>query len=533
MTFRDHIDKFISMEEDQEGKRVLNDEQSAVFKDILKNYKRGGTAFLQGEGGSGKTVTIMALKKFCDANGISCALTASTGKAGSAIGGVTIHSFINLSMKENNYADKVEDAFVLDRKDDYTIDIPDILVIDEASMIGHRLLKEIMKTGFPYILFVGDVHQLAPVKDKVVDWRSFVGQYYQLFKVMRTKVPELIEIFSDFRKQKEGLIENIRIEDYINGKNIVRVDYQDIDKMPINTECTFVGYRNKLVEQLANKLTDEKHNMYNLNVGVTITVMKVNEKRPKKNPAGYFEREFVTVQKFFNGEDVQIIPIEGVTQELIAKGYTTYGKWRLKLSKNGILITNTKAKVMYGDVESMEDKYFISFPQDEVLEYCTLSVVGGDTFALVWDGSEDEFKGMIDFYFGELYPYLRKFQVVQQHFKGKHPDLSYLGIDVKNKILKLGQTEFMDWYADHDDSFLRKRGWKHLLNAKKVVSARPTTARTIHKAQGVSVPAILVSKDSFYGASKDAQYVAITRPKHGIIFVDNVPENWKRKDLEQ
>ena len=85
MTFRDHIDKFISMEEDQEGKRVLNDEQSAVFKDILKNYKRGGTAFLQGEGGSGKTVTIMALKKFCDANGISCALTASTGKAGSCL----------------------------------------------------------------------------------------------------------------------------------------------------------------------------------------------------------------------------------------------------------------------------------------------------------------------------------------------------------------------------------------------------------------------------------------------------------------
>ena len=48
---------------------------------------------------------------------------------------------------------------------------------------------------------------------------------------------------------------------------------------------------------------------------------------------------------------------------------------------------------------------------------------------------------------------------------------------------------------------MRKKRWADFLSVKSVVSARPTTSRTIHKAQGISVPAVVVTDMSFYGAS--------------------------------
>ncbi len=520
----------IEKNQENNGKRVLTPEQASIFRDIVAKYRAGGIGVLQGKAGSGKTVLIKAIKKYCDTNGVSCALTASTGKAGSAIGGSTIHSYLGLTMTQNDSAENVEDAFVLGTREDASAEDPDILIIDEASMIGQKMLREILAREFKYILFVGDFNQLQPVKDKKVEWNLIASSYYELTKTLRAKDPELIQVFEDFKLQKEGELVDLNIFDYINGRNIVEVDYVDVDTMPANTECTFVGYRNKLVEQMSKRLTAKDHKLMNLNVGVTITAMVVDKDNPETNESGYFNREFKSFAKFFNGEDVTIEPIPDVTQQLVARGWTKYGKWHLKLTKNGIIVTDSTAEVKFGDAESRDPKFYISFPQDEVLEYCTLSIIEDDTFALVWDGTEDEFEGMVEFYFGELYPYLNKFNQIKKYFKKEKADISVLDAESRKKIQEMTKSGFMLWYESHNDTYHRKNGWKNLLNAKKVVSARPTTARTIHKSQGISVPAVILSSDSFYGASKDAQYVAVSRAKHGIILIKDVPTNWKDKN---
>jgi ATP-dependent exoDNAse (exonuclease V) alpha subunit len=91
---------------------------------------------------------------------------------------------------------------------------------------------------------------------------------------------------------------------------------------------------------------------------------------------------------------------------------------------------------------------------------------------------------------------------------------------------------FKQAYDQSDISTYRKRAWADFMSAKSVVTARYTTSRTIHKSQGISVPCIVITNNSFYGASRSAEYVGVTRGKHGIILIDNVPNIAKGEDDE-
>ena len=529
MTFQQTIQKFVNMEVDVGGKRVLNDQQASIFRSIISNYKQGGLDVVTGGAGTGKSTVVSAIKKYCDSKGISCVITASTGKAASGINGVTIHSFINLSMKENNDANSVDEALVL-KRGEIEADIPQILIVDEFSQVGTQLLREIKKTGFPYIVFFGDAGQLPPVKQVAVDWVAEADHYYSLTKVMRAKDERLLKMFHDFRVHKEGTLENVKMQDYINGDNILEMDFADIDSMPRNTEVSFIGYRNKLVDMMANMLTHKKHNIYNLNLGVQVTAMVVEKEKdgtPIKDARGYFKRSFTNQRAKYNGEDVEIIKLDGTTQKLVKDGYAMHGKWKLKLSKKGIIITDSTAKILPYDMEPVADKYWLSFPTDEILEHTTLVAIDGDTFSLLWDDTQDEYNDMLEYYFSLLHPYLRKLQIVKKHYKGEHADLGALDYSIREAVKSHKNLKsFMVWYDSHEDTSFRKLRWKDFLNASSVVSARYSTARTVTKAQGLSIPCVILSEDSFYGASKAAQYVAVSRAKYGIIILKNLPE-WK------
>jgi len=531
--FRESVQMFESMDSHivKSGKRKLNDEQAPIFRDIIGKYASGGKAFLHGQGGSGKSVLINALKKYCDANEITCAVTASTGKAASALGGVTIHSYIGLSMHENENAQSVEDAFKLSAKPK-DMDFPDILIIDEASMIGESLLREITKVGFPYILFVGDTSQLRPVKDVQVDWNSYVSWSYYLHRNMRAQDADIVRVFDHFREHKEGSRTHINIRDYINGRNIIELDYADTKPLPKGTESCFIGYRNRLVEKFATRLKSEENTRFNLNVGINITKMIVEKGKEDLNKWGGYDRQFVQETAYYNGEDVDIVKLTDVTKKLVANKTARFGKWNLKLAKKGIIITDSTAPIEREANESKAPKFWISFPPEDVLEYTTLSVINGDTFALVWDGIESEFKEMEQFYFSELFPYLQKFQAIKTYFSKKRDEakMHLLDADVRSAMTLMSRSEFMSWYELHDDTKFRKKGWTELYSAKSVVSARPSISRTTTKAQGISVPSIIICEDSFYGADKSAQYVAVSRARHGIIILKNVPDDWKNTD---
>lgn len=143
----------------------------------LQILKSGKNVFLTGEPGSGKSYTINQFKEWLEIERIPYAVTASTGIAATHIGGVTIHSWSGIGIKE-----EVSDAFIeniniskpyVAKKIQYT----KVLIIDEISMLSAETLNNIERIisgvrgsfmgsdpwGGMQIVFVGDFFQLPPV----------------------------------------------------------------------------------------------------------------------------------------------------------------------------------------------------------------------------------------------------------------------------------------------------------------------------------------------------------------------------------
>ena len=67
--------------------------------DALKIIKTGANVFLTGAPGSGKTYTINQYVAYLRSHKIKPAITASTGVASTHIGGITIHSWCGIGIK--------------------------------------------------------------------------------------------------------------------------------------------------------------------------------------------------------------------------------------------------------------------------------------------------------------------------------------------------------------------------------------------------------------------------------------------------
>jgi hypothetical protein len=438
-----------------------------------------------------------------------------------------------LKMMQNNDAENRDDALQLSSDLSEELDMPDILIIDEASMVGQKIFSAIDKAQFPFVLFVLDSSQLPPVKEKKVDWRNITSLQYTLTKTLRAKDERLMQLFNDFREYKNGALPDFSLAEYINGDNIVSIDFRDIDYIPANSECCAVGYRNKLVEFLVGKLTSPEHTLYNLNTGISMTAIVAVDDVPLDT--GYFKREFVEKQVFYNGEDVSIIKLQKETEQLVSNGYCMHNGHRLSMNKNktGIMISaDQRCKIPYGAKEPKEDKAYLGFPPNDVVEKCTLACINNETYILLWDGTEEEYGNILDMYFQRLLPHLKVTQAIKKYRKDKNTDLYILPYEIKMNLKKLSQRDFNSWFEDTIESKTRKSRWKDFLSAKNVASARYTTSRSIHKSQGISVPAVIITDHSFFGASLDAQYVAATRMKQGLILVTNTPDDWKGKEME-
>lgn len=536
MKLSELIKKFEAMDnEETGGKRVLTEDQKYIFKDIITNYKKVKYALLDARSGSGKTTLIRALQNYCNQQDISLVVTASTGKAASSLGGQTIHSFLGLRMEANDNAEKVEDALQLTVKENNDNIIPDILIIDEASMIGEKLLKAIKNANFPFVFFVMDSEQLPPVKEKKVEWEKIADLKYTLTKTLRAKDPEMVRLFNDFKSYKEGNIKDFNLDDYVNNKNIIKINWNECDYIPKNSQCTAVGYRNALVEYLVENLTQDGHNLYCLNSGIIETRMTVDEE-PKLNSNGYYVRKFKDVPIFYNGEDVKIDLLQKETKILATMGYVKYKGYSISMNskKNGLIVSPHESCSIYPPTkEPLEDKIYISFPPDDVLEHTTLACVNDKHFILLWDNSEDEFNNILSEKFNRLLPRLKVLKSVKNWYK-KFDELSISNLDseIQYALKNNKYKEFMEWFSGHWESVERKQRWADFLSTNKIVSARKTTARSIHKSQGLSIPSVVVTDQSFYGASLSAQYVALTRCKYGLILVENTPEEWKKKIIE-
>jgi len=136
---------------------TLSQEQKDAIELIVSTEKP--VVILTGQAGSGKSTIINALK----ARG-SWKVSATTGKAAMHVGGSTVDMLFCFSRRDwtiwsYSYLEKI------------MTDIPDDIIIDEASMIGKHMGNRIIKTAREYrkkLLLVGDWAQASPVKDDLI-----------------------------------------------------------------------------------------------------------------------------------------------------------------------------------------------------------------------------------------------------------------------------------------------------------------------------------------------------------------------------
>ncbi len=153
-------------------------------EDALNILKLGHPVFLTGGAGSGKTYVLNEYIKWLKSHVISAAITASTGIAATHIGGVTIHSWSGIGVKDRltEYdVDELEQKKALYTRYKST----QVLIIDEISMLhAHRLdmvdliARTIRKNERPFggmqVVFCGDFFQLPPVsKNKDIEIKDF------------------------------------------------------------------------------------------------------------------------------------------------------------------------------------------------------------------------------------------------------------------------------------------------------------------------------------------------------------------------
>lgn len=142
--------------------------------DILKT---GASVFLTGEPGSGKSYTIKQYVDYLAQNGVYASVTASTGIAATHIGGLTIHSWAGIGIKETL---SIYDIEALHEKEYIVKRLlkAKVLIIDEISMLSgntfdmvNAVCKSIRQVedkpfGGLQVICVGDFFQLPPIIKK-------------------------------------------------------------------------------------------------------------------------------------------------------------------------------------------------------------------------------------------------------------------------------------------------------------------------------------------------------------------------------
>ena len=156
--------------------------------EALRIMKTGANVFLTGEPGAGKTYTINKYVAYLRDSKIEHAITASTGIAATHIGGMTIHSWSGIGIKEslNKYdLDKIATSEYICRRVRKT----KVLIIDEISMLRAETLsmidavcREIKQNSEPFggiqVILVGDFFQLPPIEKKNTEQKqtSFIEE---------------------------------------------------------------------------------------------------------------------------------------------------------------------------------------------------------------------------------------------------------------------------------------------------------------------------------------------------------------------
>ncbi len=171
-------------------------------KEALDILKTGRNVFLTGAAGSGKTYVLREYINYLQSLDASIGITASTGIAATHMGGVTIHSWSGIGIKDS--LSKSELAEIAEKKHiKNKIQKASVLVLDEISMLHHyrldlidKVIKEIKNSPEPFggmqVVFCGDFFQLPPVR-RAGEGEVFFAFHSESWKNLKLKICYLSE----------------------------------------------------------------------------------------------------------------------------------------------------------------------------------------------------------------------------------------------------------------------------------------------------------------------------------------------------
>jgi len=265
----------MSNEEYKEKMRTLNHKQKQIVlfhrqwcKKAVLAMKRGEHCdpyriFLSGSGGTGKSHVVSLIQRDTnyffkltnqmDLDKPIVLLTATTGTAAFNSNGLTVHAALQLGNNlQKMSADKLNTIQMM-------LQQVKLFIVDEVSTLGHSIMKtvnkrwgEIMGTGTekPFgnvsVLFLGDLYQLNPVRQKAVYYNPPAAR--ELSEIPDTlwrlfRFHELTEI----ERQKDDLIyaqllNRIREAKYTE-ENICILKSREISVSASDTSYPKVGYK--------------------------------------------------------------------------------------------------------------------------------------------------------------------------------------------------------------------------------------------------------------------------------------------------
>jgi len=186
-------------------------------REALDILKAGRNVYLTGPAGSGKTYVLNKYIQYLKERGVTAAVTASTGIAATHIGGMTIHSWSGIGIKDT-LSDSDIDLLVQKEHLFKRYEKTKVLIIDEVSMMHpemfdalDRLARAMKMNEKPFggmqIVLSGDFFQLPPITkgggsiyvDSSKAWKSMDIRVCYLEEQHRQQGGSLENILSEIR----------------------------------------------------------------------------------------------------------------------------------------------------------------------------------------------------------------------------------------------------------------------------------------------------------------------------------------------
>ncbi len=332
----------------------------------LNILKTGANVFLTGEPGSGKTYVINRYVEYLRSHNIQPAITASTGIAATHIGGMTIHSWSGIGIKDKLSNSELR-AIATNDYVQKRINKAKILIIDEISMLPPETLQMIdaickkikgnlQPFGGVQVVLVGDFFQLPPVNKKIINENSQENLFDEssprfAYDSEAWKQAKFVNCYiSEQYRQDDSqlllLLSKIRTNSFDESSlNIIKQRKIDLAKIPLgapklyshNIDVDFVN--NQMLAKIPSKarlflmiahgheaiintmkrgcLSPEK--LY-LKIGASVMFTKNNSKEGFVNGTlgiveGFDKDSGLPIVKIRNGRKIKVMPADWTIEE--------------------------------------------------------------------------------------------------------------------------------------------------------------------------------------------------------------------------